>query len=66
MYPISIPTGAKPGDDLNARLIGKFKTNGKAILQDDGSILVEPEDLLTESDKKRGQLDNMISLYNLC
>ena len=66
MYPISIPTGAKPGDDLNARLIGKFKTSGKAILQEDGSILVEPEDLLTESDKKRGQLFNILSLYSFC
>ena len=54
-YPISIAGGAKPGDNLNERLKGHFDTTAKAILQEDGSILVEPEDLLSETDKKKGE-----------
>ena len=54
VYPINVPESAKPGDNLNAKLKGVFNTTGTAILQEDGSILVEPEGLLSEEDKKRG------------
>ena len=54
VYPINVPESAKPGDDLNAKLAGVFKTTGTAVLQEDGSILVEGENLLSDEDKKRG------------
>ena len=55
VYPIQVADGAKPGDNLNDQLKGHFDTAGKAILQADGSILVEPGDLLSETDKKKGK-----------
>ena len=60
VYPINVPESAKPGDNLNAKLDGVFKTTGTAVLQEDGSILVEPEELLSDEDKKRGKFIRFI------
>ena len=57
VYPLSIPPNAKVGDNLNKSLTGKFETTASAILQEDGSVWLEPEDLIKPDEKTKGKLN---------
>ena len=51
VFPLSVPEGAKFGEDLISSLNGSFKTNCTATLKEDGSVWLEPEPLFDNSVK---------------
>jgi len=64
VFPISVPSDAKVGENLNSRLEGIFPTSSKATLKDDGSIWAEGECLLDNSDNKIGFFGFEFPRYN--
>lgn len=64
VFPLSVPEGAKVGENLISRINGSLQTNCTATLKEDGSVWLEPEPLFDNSDLKTGFFGFEFPRYN--
>lgn len=64
VFPIKLPRDATVGEDLNKRLAGKLQTTASAVLKEDGSVWLEKELLIDNSDEKIGFYGFEFPRYN--